>query len=134
MAQDVFPMTQTLTIFEPIWPILQNLSKTLIIIIILHAHRHSLHQLFHKGILCKLSVIKCSKQLIIWTNIRWSTCRFISFYISNSDWVEWFLYRSKCFKYLKWRIIILQCTRKNLCSKGLSVVAISTTQARVKDN
>ena len=29
MAQDVFSMAHTLTIFEPIWPKLQNLSKTL---------------------------------------------------------------------------------------------------------
>ena len=30
LAQDVFSMAQTLTTFEPIWPKLQNLSKTLI--------------------------------------------------------------------------------------------------------
>ena len=30
LAQDVFPMVHTLTIFEPIWPKLQNLSKNLI--------------------------------------------------------------------------------------------------------
>ena len=28
MAQDVFSMAHKLTIFEPIWPKLQNLSKT----------------------------------------------------------------------------------------------------------
>ena len=28
-AQDVFSMAHTLTIVEPIWPMLQNLSKTL---------------------------------------------------------------------------------------------------------
>ena len=30
MAQDVFSMAHTLTIVEPIWPKLQNLSKTLL--------------------------------------------------------------------------------------------------------
>ena len=29
MAQDAFSVAHTLTIFEPIWPKLQNLSKTL---------------------------------------------------------------------------------------------------------
>ena len=29
MAQDVFPMADTLTIFESIWPKLQKLSKTI---------------------------------------------------------------------------------------------------------
>ena len=29
MTQDVFPIAHTLTIIEPIWPVLQNLSKTL---------------------------------------------------------------------------------------------------------
>ena len=29
-TQDVFPMVHTLTIVEPIWPMFQNLSKTLI--------------------------------------------------------------------------------------------------------
>ena len=29
MAQDVFPMAHTLTNIEPIWPMLQNISKTL---------------------------------------------------------------------------------------------------------
>ena len=29
LAQDVFPMAHTLTIVEPIWPMLQNISKTL---------------------------------------------------------------------------------------------------------
>ena len=28
MAQDVFPIVHTLTIVEPIWPMLQNLLKT----------------------------------------------------------------------------------------------------------
>ena len=30
LAQDVFRMAHTLTIVEPIWPMLQNLSKTLV--------------------------------------------------------------------------------------------------------
>ena len=28
-SQDVFPMARTLTIVQPIWPVFQNLSKTL---------------------------------------------------------------------------------------------------------
>ena len=31
LAQYVFPMVHTLTTFEPIWPILQNISKTLVL-------------------------------------------------------------------------------------------------------
>ena len=30
LAQDVFPMAHTLTIIEPIWPMLQNISKLLV--------------------------------------------------------------------------------------------------------
>ena len=32
LAQNVFPMAHSLTIVEPIWPVLQKLSKTLYII------------------------------------------------------------------------------------------------------
>ena len=34
LCQDVFPMAHTLTIVEPNWPMLQNISKTLIYIYI----------------------------------------------------------------------------------------------------
>ena len=44
LAQDVhvhvFPMVHTLTIVEPIWPMLQNLSKTLVYMYMYNVHVH----------------------------------------------------------------------------------------------
>ena len=39
MPQDVFPVEHTLTIVEPIWPMLQNLSKTLLYLYSFFPHR-----------------------------------------------------------------------------------------------
>ena len=38
LAQNVFQMAYTLTIIEPIWPMLQNLSKTLLYRIKVYLH------------------------------------------------------------------------------------------------
>ena len=39
LAQDVFPMAHTLTIVEPIWPMLQKVSKTMVPIYKYMIHR-----------------------------------------------------------------------------------------------
>ena len=42
MPQDIFPMVHTLTIVEPIWPMLQNISKTLSLTFLTFSSSHIL--------------------------------------------------------------------------------------------